>query len=206
MPGTVFHSAGNLGLAARPETRPASRVCGAVGTTMSVLSLFVSSAGMVASALFFSLCLLTRGSLQCLLVGAGSLIVAASVYALAVRSFALPGRSRSPALVRTRIVSLGRAQLPPVVCGLAVPVTLALSPIGWLLIPIVLLGFIGWAHHARRRIADDVCALRGWSNVRRVREVVLLLETSLILGTIPLLGLTLSFLQSLGYGFGGLGS
>jgi hypothetical protein len=179
-------------------------VRGAIGTTVNVLVLFVSSAGMVASAMF--LLFVLAGPYQNILAGAGWFTVAAAVYVLEVRSLALPGRSRSPALYRARIVSLWRAPLPPVVCGPTLAL-LYLSGIGWILIPIVPLGFIKWAHSARRRIADDLCALRGWQNVRRVREVVLLLETMLILGTIPLLVLMLVLLRSLGFGLlGGLGS
>jgi hypothetical protein len=186
-------------LAPLPEATRASRVRAATGTTVCVFVLFVSSAVMVASAMFF-LYMSGFEATRYMLVGAGSFTVAASVYGIALRSLARPGRSRSPALYRTRIVSLWRAPLPPIVCGVAVAFFLITYPI---LIPIALLGCMKWAHSARRRIADDLCAFRERWNVRRVREVVLLLETLLILGTIPLLGLIFSLLNSLDYGFGG---
>jgi hypothetical protein len=135
-----------------------------------------------------------------MLVSDGAFVVAASVYGFMVRSLARPGRLRSPELYSARISSLWRASLPPLVCGVAVALLLITFP---LLIPIVLLGCINWAHSARRRIADDLCAFHEQWNVRRVREVVLLLETLLILATIPMLGMILSLLHALDYGFGG---
>ncbi len=158
--------------------------------TLSALALLAGAAGMAVSFLFLA----SPGHLD---VIAGAILVAAGLLSLGVQS-RFPATSQAATHAAGCLVAF----LPPAVAILGWPVLYFGAFLAVLLMPLVLIGCLGWAWVQSRGVAGHLSALLGWPWVRLLRATVFAAQSALILASWPLFGYSLRLLESMGYKVG----
>jgi len=176
----------------RPDEAPAAPV-----VTLSSLALLAGVGGMVVSFSFLA----SPGYLD---VIAGAVGFFAGVVLAAAGLLSLAVLSRSPATSRAAVHAAGSLVgfLPPVVAALGWPVLYFGAFLAVLLMPLVLLGCIGWAWAQSPSVAGHVSALLGAPRVRLFRAAVFVTQALAVVATWPLFGYFLRMLESMGYKIG----
>lgn len=162
--------------------------------TISVWTLFAGAGGMLVSFAF----LVGGGSVDLIAGGAGfmagAVLVAAGVISLAVLS-------RSPATSEAAIHTAGClvGLLPLTVAALSWPTLWFGTLLGIILMPLILLGCIGWAWIQNRRVANHLSELFKLRRVRLLRVTLFVMQLLAIVATWPLFLYFLEILQSMGF-------
>jgi hypothetical protein len=165
---------------------------------LSVLTLAAGVGGMVVSFLFLA----SQNHLD-VIAGAVGFVAGAILVAAGLLSLTVQRRSPSTSQAAIRITACLVGILPPAVAILAWPVLyFGLFVAGLLLIPLVLVLCAVWAWGTSGTVAQNLCALLGWNEVRATRGFVFVIQMLATLASWPIFIWFYRTLESLGYKVG----
>jgi hypothetical protein len=165
--------------------------------TLSTLTLLAGVGGMAVSFLF-----LASSHQLDVLAGAAGFVAGAILVSGGLLSSSVQTRSPRAGEIAARVFRCLFGMAPCVVAILAWPVFYLFLWSGMLAMPAILIACSVWAWWGSASVAENACALFGWSQVRTIHHVVFFVQLIAIAASLPLLRMMLDTLESMGYKVG----